>query len=111
MNKSQLILNYLGLQNTLCDFQERYGRTTTMNQFLRSEYNGLSDEQLKSILDLSCVDCGISQEISCCYVRSRPCQCLAIYRACGQLPSPVLKKGQEARSKQPETLSLPDLRE
>ena len=78
----------LDLQNILTDFQERYGRTTTMNHFLHSEYNGLSDKQLKRILGLWFQKCGTSQQFSCWYARSRPCQCLAIYRASGQLPSP-----------------------
>lgn len=41
---------YLGLQSTLSGFQECYGRTTTVNHFLRSENNRLSDEKLKSTI-------------------------------------------------------------
>lgn len=77
-----------GLQNILNDFQERHGRITTVNRFLHSEYNGLSDTQLKDLLRLWWQNCGTSPDYSCWYNRGRPCQCLAMYRACGELPLP-----------------------
>lgn len=57
-----------------------------MNQFLHSEYNGLSDSQLKIILGLEFKTCRASPDISCKLDMKRPCQCVAFYKANGQLP-------------------------
>lgn len=77
-------------QNILNETQECYGRIATTNQFLHSDYNVLSNRQLQNLLKLWFQYCDTRPEICCCewYARGRPCQCLAIYKASGGLPSP-----------------------
>ena len=75
------------LQNTLDAFQEQYGRTTTMTEFLHSEYNGLSDDQLRALLGIWGEGCRAGLNMSCFLTPRRySCPCLAFYRANGQLP-------------------------
>ena len=76
------------LQSVLNDFQERYGRITTMNEFLHAEYNGLSDDQIKDLIGLPWPECRMSPEHSCWYHKDRGCQCLSVYQASGRLPLP-----------------------
>ena len=58
---------YRGLQNILNDFQERHGRITTVNRFLHSEYNGLSDTQPKDLLRSWWQNRGTGPDYSCWY--------------------------------------------
>ena len=87
VTKQQLITR-AALQSTLDAFQERYGRTTTVNEFLHAEYNGLSAAQLRSLIPFFWFQrCGADPALTC-----RPgsrCHCIDFYRANGYLLSPA----------------------
>ena len=82
------------LQDTRDAFQERYGRITTMTEFLHAEYNGFSDDRLRALLGMWGEGCRAGFNLSCFLTRRRgSCSCLAFYRANGWLLSPGLKMG------------------
>ena len=56
-----------------------------MNQFLHSEYNGLSDSQLTIMLDLNFDECRANWDISCKVTGKGPCQCVESYKFNGKL--------------------------
>ena len=63
-----------------------------MNQFLHSDYNGLSVSQLKILLGLGARTCRASLDISCELNAKQPCQCVAFYKCNGHLPPFATKK-------------------
>ena len=77
------------LQSTLDAFLERYGRTTTLHEFLHAEHNNLSTGQLKELVRLDYRTCGASPAFSCSWTPGLRCQCVPFYRANGYLPPPA----------------------